>query len=223
MKGLRQTGITLLCASMLIACSDGTTQRDEPKVITKEGDIVMPGIEDQSLADLAINTLADEFDVPVTTISVDSIRAMEWRDSSIGCPQPGQAYLQVITPGHRISLRMDGQMYFVHEANGRAFVCKKTKAVGGVTEKRELVWGLQAMQARKDLSERIGVEESLIRIAFAEGTTFSDTSLACPEEGVEYETRNIEGYVLGLRYGTRDFTYHTDLNRVIPCPPITED
>ena len=222
MKG--QIGMTLLCAATLFACSDGTAQREAPKVITADGKFVAPGIEDERLAELAINTLADELDAPVTKISVDSIRDIEWRDSSIGCPQPDQAYLQVITPGHRISLRMDGQLYFVHEANGRAFVCKKTKpTVGGVTEKMELVWGLQAMQARKDLAARLGVEESLVRISFANGTTFSDTSLGCPEEGVDYEQRNIEGYVLGLRYGNRDFTYHTDLDRVIPCPAITED
>ena len=216
-------GIAIACSIALSGCDSNMAAPAAPKVITAAGDIEQPAAEDLGLAQLAIETLAAELNIQAQEIRVDSIRAIDWSDSSVGCPQPGQAYLQVITPGHRISLQVEGQYHFVHEAKGRAFVCKKTKAVGGITEKREFVWGLQAMQARKDLSKRIGVEESQIRFAYAEGATWSDTSLACAEEGVEYETRNVEGYVLGLRVGERDFTYHTDLDRVIPCPPITAD
>jgi hypothetical protein len=148
---------------------------------------------------------------------------VEWSDSSIGCPQPGEAYAQVITPGHKISLRVDGRLHFVHEAKGRAFVCKRRKAVRGVTPQKELVWGEQAMLARKDLATRLGIEEKDIIIASAQSTTWSDASMGCPEEGVEYNTRNIEGYVLTLRHGSRNYRYHSDMDRAIACPAITED
>lgn len=218
------SGIALLCAAAVVACSDGTAQREGGAAsVTEEGKIEALAVEDEALAQQAIEVLAAELNIPQNTITIDTVKAVDWRDSSIGCPQPDRSYLQVITPGHRITLRVDGAFHFVHEANGRAFVCKKTKSVGGVTDRRELVWGLAALEARKDLAGRLGVDEGLVRIAFANGTTFSDTSLGCPEEGIEYETRNIDGYVLGLRYGTRDFTYHTDLERTIPCPAITED
>ena len=107
------------------------------------------------------------------TIEVDTVRAVEWSDSSIGCPQPGEAYLQVITRGHKTTLRVAGKLHFVHEANGRAFVCKRTKSVGGVTTQLELVWGPAAIEAREDLAGRLGVDLSLVMVASAQGTTFS--------------------------------------------------
>ena len=194
-----------------------------PKSMTPQGKIEALDENRTGIAELARETLAEHLNVPMHTIEVDTVRAVQWSDSSTGCPQPGEAYLQVITPGHKISLRVDGKLYFVHEANGRAFVCKRTKSVGGVTNKLELVWGPAAIEAREDLAGRLGVDSSLVMVASAQGTTFSDTSLACPEPGVEYKVGNIEGWVLTLRYGSRNYTYHTDLDRVIPCPPITEE
>lgn len=218
------TGLAIACAILLTACNADSGEVEAPKVMTSQGTISETNGENADLAELAIDTLAAELNVPRDTIRVDTIRAVDWPDSSIGCPQPDQAYLQVITPGHKISLRVDERFYFVHEANGRAFVCKRRKpAVGGVTEKRELVWGPQAVEARKDLAARLGVDESQVKIAAVQGTTWPDASLDCPEQGVEYEPGEVEGYILRLRHGQRDYTYHTDLDRVLPCPPITED
>lgn len=218
------SAMALMCAVTVIGCSEGSAPEEgRARSVTADGEVGALAVEDEALAQRAIEVLAADLDIPRQRITVDTVRQIDWRDSSIGCPQPDRSYLQVITPGHRITLRVDDQFHFVHEASGRMFVCKQSKSVGGITEKRTLVWGPQAMQARKDLAERLGVEERLIRIAYVNGTTFTDASLGCPEEGQTYETRYVEGYVLGLRYGNRDFTYHTDLERVIPCPAITED
>ena len=112
----------------------------------------------------------------------------------------------------------------MHEANGRAFVCVRQKpTVSGLTNKLELVWAPQAAIARKDLASKLHVDESQIIIAAARATTWTDTSLGCPEPGVEYDEVRAEGFVLTMRYGGRNFSYHTDLDRVIACPPITED
>ena len=212
------------CTLLLAACNTETVEAEAPKVMTSQGEITAPDAGQSELAELAIDTLAAELGVPRDRIRVDTIRTVDWPDSSIGCPQPGEAYLQVITPGHKITLRVDGKFYFVHEAKGRAAVCKgRKKAVGGVTEQRELIWGAQAIDARKDLAARLGVDETQVRIASAQGTTWPDASLGCPEPGVEYEARETQGYILRLRHGQRNYTYHTDLDRTVPCPPITED
>ena len=48
----------------------------------------------------------------------------EWRDSSLGCPQPGVLYAQVITPGYRISLRVGAAQYEYHSDSGtRVALC----------------------------------------------------------------------------------------------------
>ena len=179
--------------------------------------------EQRDLERLAVATLAADLGVPEERISVDSVRAVEWSDSSLGCPQPGQAYLQVITPGHRVTLRVDGASHFVHEARGRAFVCRQRKAVAGLTPELELEWGEQALAARRDLAGRLAVPEEAIRLVAARASRWDDSSLGCPVEGEVYRAGPIEGYVLTLEHAGRRYTYHTDLARTIPCPPITAD
>ena len=208
---------------LLVACGSDAGNSGEARAVTSDGTVADLSAMDSDIATLAVKTLAAHLDVPVDAISVDTVRAIDWPDSSVGCPQPGEAYMQVITPGHRITLRVDGNFHFVHEANGRAFVCERRKAVGGVTPQLELEWAQMAVEARRDLAGRLGVEEDQVIIGAGEETSFSDASLGCPEPGIEYDSGNRDGYVLRLRYGSRNFTYHTDLDRVIPCPPISED
>jgi len=220
-----RAGFTVVCCIGLAACVPDSPVTSEAKTATLQGAIQQLDNGDRDIARLAAETLAGELNINVAKIEVDTVRAVEWRDSSIGCPQPDRAYMQVITPGHKITLRVDGKLYFVHESKGRAFICKrqKTKAVAGITQQLELEWGQMAKEARTDLAAHLGVEEKLVIVASAEGTTWSDASLGCSESGVEYETKNKPGYVIKLRYGSRNYTYHTDLDRVIACPAISED
>jgi hypothetical protein len=176
---------------------------------------------ERSVAQLAIDALAADLRIERDRILVDTIRAVDWPDSSVGCPKPDMAYLQVITPGHKITLRVDGTFYVVNEANGRAVVCHRTKAQGGITSKRELVFGGQILEARKDLASRTGVPEREIQFVSGEGRSWTDASLGCPEPGITYPLGKVEGWVLTFKLRTREFTYHTDLNRTIPCPGIS--
>jgi hypothetical protein len=181
------------------------------------------GDTERAAALLAIDTLAADLEVPRESVELDTVRAVEWRDSSLGCPKPGMAYLDVISPGHKVTLRVDGQIYVVHEAGNKAFVCRQTKALGGITPERELVFGPQLVVARTDLAERLGVRDSEIQFLSSEGRTFANASLDCPEPGQTYAEAQVRGWVLTFAVRGRRHTYHTDLHRTIPCPPITAD
>jgi hypothetical protein len=176
-----------------------------------------------SIADRAAAVLAEELDIPVSQVTVVSVRPVDWRDSSIGCPQPGQAYAQVITPGHKISLRARGQIYVLHEAGGKPFLCKRTKSVAELTPQRELAWSDMALEAREDLAQQLGVAPDQIKIADARRRRFDDAALECPEPGIDYPSGAVDGYLLVLRHGNRNYTYHTDLERVVACPPVSLD
>jgi hypothetical protein len=178
---------------------------------------------ERGAAVLAIDTLAADLKIPREQIEVDTVRAMEWRDSSIGCPKPGVAYLDVITPGYKVTLRVGKAIHVVHEAGSRALVCRQDKALGGITPERELTFGPQLVAARRDLAGRIGVTEREILFVSADSKTWSDASLGCPEPGMQYAQAQVPGWVLTFRQGERLFTYHTDLERTIPCPSITSD
>ena len=188
-----------------------------------DGTLSALAAEHRGVAVLAAETLATELSIPVSSIAIDTVHAVEWRDSSIGCPQPDMSYLQVITPGHKITLRAGGRMHTIHEANGRAFMCKMRKEPRRMTGQSNLVWGTQGLAARKDLAARLGVEEQAIMIAGAKPRVFADASLDCPEPDTEYAPKERDGFVLRLRHGGRDYTYHTDLERTVMCPPASED
>jgi len=51
---------------------------------------------------------------PTPEIKLVSIEAVEWSDSSLGCPQEGFMYAQVITPGYLLLFEVDGVQYKYH-------------------------------------------------------------------------------------------------------------
>ncbi len=68
--------------------------------------------------------LADRLQRPAQEITVRQVEAVEWPDSSLGCPKPGMMYAQVITPGYRLLLVADGASYEYHtDRAGRAVPC----------------------------------------------------------------------------------------------------
>ncbi len=214
------TGIVVAIAASFItlaACAQ------DVRFVPGQGSAEKLSDAERGAAVLAIDTLAAKLKIPREQIEVDTVRAMEWRDSSIGCPKPGVAYLDVITPGYKVTLRVGKAIHVVHEAGNRALVCRQDKALGGITPERELTFGPQLVAARRDLAGRIGVTEREILFVSADSKTWSDASLGCPEPGMQYAQAQVPGWVLTFRQGERLFTYHTDLDRTIPCPPITSD
>ncbi|MEM7450965.1 MAG: hypothetical protein AAGA41_08900 [Pseudomonadota bacterium] len=171
----------------------------------------------------AIAVLSEEMSIPISQVTVVSVRPVNWPDSSIGCPQPGQAYAQVITPGHKISVRARGEIHVLHEAGGKPFLCKRTKPVAELTPKRELAWAGMATQAREALAGQLGVTPEDIKVRDARRKRFDNASLDCPEAGVSYPATPVEGYVIVLSHGRRLFSYHTDLERLVLCPAIGAD
>ena len=62
--------------------------------------------------------------VPAGAIQVRYVTGEEWSDASLGCPEPGMMYAQVITPGYLVVLEAGGQGHEVHtDKNGRAVIC----------------------------------------------------------------------------------------------------
>lgn len=68
--------------------------------------------------------LSQRLGIGIEEIEVQSVEAVEWSDTSLGCPQPGMMYAQVITPGYRILLRAGGQTYEYHSDRQRAILCQ---------------------------------------------------------------------------------------------------
>lgn len=92
---------------------------------------VNPTPEMQKLVDMAVKNLAMSEAIDPSEIEVLQASPVTWPDSSLGCPQPDRGYMQVLTDGSRIVLRVDGRVYNYHSGDNRApFYCKKPSKAG---------------------------------------------------------------------------------------------
>jgi hypothetical protein len=81
-----------------------------------------PGL--QGLIEKAKKDLAKRLSVAATEISVAQAGEVVWPDSSLGCPQEGMAYAQVLTPGYLVILEYANSKYGYHAGRGgEVFYC----------------------------------------------------------------------------------------------------
>ena len=74
----------------------------------------------------AINDLAAKRQVAPEAVQVVSTSEVDWSDTSLGCPQPGMFYAQIIVQGYKIILSAGGQQVEYHaDQRGRVVTCNK--------------------------------------------------------------------------------------------------
>jgi hypothetical protein len=84
---------------------------------------VDPGL--QPYIDMATSDLAQRLSIDGDQIAVVSAELKTWPDSSLGCPQPGMQYAQVMTDGALIVLRAAAKEYRYHAGGSRPpFLCE---------------------------------------------------------------------------------------------------
>lgn len=71
--------------------------------------------------------LAQKLGVTPKDITVVTAEPIMWSDTSLGCPEPGQMYAQVITPGYRFILEYEGKQYDYHAGRGHLVLCEPGK------------------------------------------------------------------------------------------------
>lgn len=196
---------------------------ENAKSIQSDGTVAALAAAQVSVADIAAAALAESLEVPVSLITVDSVRAVTWPDGSIGCPEPGVGYAQVLTPGHKITLRAEGKIYVMHEANGHAVLCNRKKTAMAMTPGLNYSWTPQAAIARADLAKQLNVAQDQIIIARGKETQWPDTSMNCDVARHDATETPTDGFIITLRHGSRNYTYHTDMKRVLACPGFSDD
>ncbi|HET6628264.1 MAG TPA: hypothetical protein VFG91_00655 [Woeseiaceae bacterium] len=174
-------------------------------------------------AGLALEIVAEYLSVDADELELLRIEPVEWRDSGIGCPDPGMDYLHVITPGHFALVRdASGATHRVHMAGGSGFVCEqdRAKSVQKVQPLPTFSQSQLEALARADLARRLGVPPGEISLLGTRPTEWPDASLGCAGDEAAPAGGASKGFVVTLSHAGRRYTYHTDLRRAIPCPPI---
>jgi hypothetical protein len=194
-----------------------TQEREMPTVPTPNASPT--GTESEGIVTLATAGLAQRLDVPEEKITVESVEVVQWPDAGLGCPQPGMIYAQVITPGYRVLLEVDGQAYEIHTDTGQAMVLCEWEGpatiippVSGTAEPEpEPLITL----AKEDLVQRLSISEGEIDIVEAKAIVWPDAGLGCPQPGMAYAQAITPGYRIVLAVGDQIYEYHTDRGRIV--------
>jgi hypothetical protein len=102
-------------------------ETEETRQVTTQQDMdaslaACPPVEGEgpnAIVELAKADLAQRLDIDPDEITVQSVEPTEFPDASLGVPEPGTAYAQVVTPGYIIDLAAAGQTYRYHASDAR--------------------------------------------------------------------------------------------------------
>ena len=113
-------GRWLIDATQGVAVTDGTPVASPDAGVN--GDMVNLAPVRATMADAAATAGVDPEDVRLVTVE-----PVEWPDASLGCPEPGGFYAQVVTAGYRIVLDVGGVEVVYHTDEGTVVVrCDET-------------------------------------------------------------------------------------------------
>lgn len=91
---------------------------------------VLPGssanADPQPSVDAALQAAAAHLGLSPSGLHVDQVEAQQWGDSSLGCPQPGLMYSQIVTAGFLIVVSGGGKQLEYHsDDRGRVVLCQE--------------------------------------------------------------------------------------------------
>lgn len=72
--------------------------------------------------------------------------------------------------------------------------------------------------AQRRLAQELDLPQRRIQLMAMQPYVWSDTSLGCPAPDQTYTARPIDGYRIVVSVGETPYAFHTDSERIIPCP-----
>jgi hypothetical protein len=156
----------------------------------------------------------------ITDDQVDlvELKAVVWPDASLGCPQPGMMYAQVLTPGYRVVLEAKGESYPYHTDKRQEMVYCKSKVARPFlsSESTETV-----KLATEDLARRLSIPTDSIAVVAVIGQEFSPNAFYCrgtKERIAREESPAVRlGESILLSAEGREYEYHASDQTVIFC------
>ena len=130
---MRKLSAFVILVLLLTACgapdtgddATTTTTTTVPSVTsTTAGGGIDPGLS--SVIPIAVADLAERLGLPESEIEVTAAYLVAWPDASLGCPEPGMQYAQVVTDGAVIELMANDTTYSYHMGGSRyrPFLCE---------------------------------------------------------------------------------------------------
>ncbi len=175
-------------------------------------------ILDEIIADLIERTGFERQEIEVVRAET-----VVWNDGSLGCPKPGEFYIQVLMSGYWVVLDVYGEDYdYRANDSGYFFLCEgkggptMPTSNPGVDIENPLV-----IQAKEDLAGRLGISPNHIALLSYEEVVWPDASLGCPQPGMAYIQVSQDGALIRLSVEGQVYDYHSGGNRdVFLCEQV---
>ncbi len=198
---------TNCCIALLVLLSIGACGDARPPPQTSD-----PGT-------VARQVVADFLSLPLTEITLVSLQAKNFNDSSLGCPESGMAYQQVVTPGHHAIVEAEGRRFDVRIAGSHGRICRNNKRSGPKRNSgRESAVTAMIGQARSDLAGLLDTEVPEIQLLDVRPYDGKNPPIGCTPQCAEPDRPC--GYLIGLAHDGRRYDYHAADGHATACPPI---
>lgn len=169
---------------------------------------------------IALQAVVDALGIAPDRVRVISSESRDFPDASLGCPQPGMAYAQVITPGHRVLVEADGRRFDVRVAGSLGRICHLRKPTPDRGPSVPVLPRESGEAARQDLARRLGIPLEAITVTGLRRLKPGETLAGCGEACASEASDAACGMGIRLRSGERDFDYIALPAGVRPCPDI---
>jgi hypothetical protein len=128
------------------------------------------------------------------------------------------AYIQVITPGFRLVLQVEGTAYEYHADTRQTVVFCEEASMSDLPTSPEPVEpvpgpvepGLEGLvaQAKSDLADWLSIPVEQIEVLEARAVVWPDGSLGCPQPDMDYTQVPRDGVLIRLTVGPNVYNYH---------------
>ncbi len=181
----------------------------------------------QVLLQRSLENLAGRLSVEVESIRVLRFETAVWTSLDLGCAaEPLNSTASLEIDGFRFVLLAEGQPYEYH-TDTRTYVrlCDSVDELAGETETLLEVDPLAADMvavAQRRLAAQFDLATRRVRVVDVMPITWTDSSLGCPQPGVDYPAVTIEGYRIVLAVGEDEYIFHSDSTQTILCSSENE-
>jgi len=118
-----------LTLTSLASCSFASQTEENPQARTKTTIEVMQKMSRDEQVSFSKKDLAQRLNLELNTVTLSGAISVTWRSSALGCPKPGNEYMQSLVSGVLIMLRVDNTAYSYHAVPGlEPFFCPKNMA-----------------------------------------------------------------------------------------------
>jgi len=184
------------------------------------------GSGDEAARERAVVTaraaIAEREGLKLESIETEDIAPREWPDASLGCPEKGRFYAQVMTRGYRVRLRVAKTIRIVHVSGAHAVVCGSPFAAAAVQpepageahqavspEPEAPAQKALVNQAREDLARRLSLAPGDVSLVKFKEVVWPDRGFGCPGPGVAHPQVPQDGVLIVLQAAGRRYSYHS--------------